>query len=96
MFLWTSVKPFSIFLASYWLPNTDITLKVDGILRRRYAGCKMALKVFRRPLPKIALYGYVISTTSKVMNFVQGFWECSKDTESVIAPTVSILLLSKS
>jgi hypothetical protein len=66
-FLWPGTKPFSMFLASCWLPNTDITPKVAGILRQRYAECNTPSKVFRRPLRKIALYGYVISTTSKVM-----------------------------
>jgi hypothetical protein len=67
MFLWPSVKPYLMFLASCWLPNTDITPKVADILRQMYAKCKVASKVFRRPLQKIVLYGYVMSTTSKVM-----------------------------
>jgi hypothetical protein len=95
MLLWPGMKPFSIFLASCWLPNTDITSKVASILRQRYAECKLALKVFRRPLPKIALYGYIMSTTSKVLYFVRGFLGVPKDTESVIAPTSSILLPPK-
>jgi hypothetical protein len=36
-----------------------MTLKVIGILRHRYAECKIASNVFRRPLLKMALYGYV-------------------------------------
>jgi hypothetical protein len=52
-------------------------------LRQRYAKCKAALKVFRRPLPKMALYGYGMSTTSNVMYSVrggfgsaEGYWAC--------------------
>jgi hypothetical protein len=56
----------------------DITLKVAGTLRQRYAKCKAASKVFRRPLPKIALYGYGMSTTSKVMYSVRGFFGSGK------------------
>jgi hypothetical protein len=66
-FLGPRVKPYSMFLASCWLPKMDITLKVPGTLRQRYAECKVASKVFRRPLPKMALDGYGMSTTSKVM-----------------------------
>jgi hypothetical protein len=78
-FLWLGVKPFSMFLASFWLPKMDITPKVTGILRQRYAKCKAALKVFRRPLPKMALYGYGMSTTSNVMYSVRGgVWECRR------------------
>jgi hypothetical protein len=84
-FLWPRVKPFSMFLAYCWLPKTDITLKVAVILRQRYDECKVALKVFRRPLPKIALYGYGILTTSKVMYSVRGFLGVPKDTESFSA-----------
>jgi hypothetical protein len=40
-----------------------MTPKVDGILRQRYAECKVASNVFRRPLSKITLYEYVMSTT---------------------------------
>jgi hypothetical protein len=56
----------------------NITPKVDSILRQRYAECKAASKVFRRPLPKIALYGYGISTTSNVMYSVRGFLGCQR------------------
>jgi hypothetical protein len=34
-----------------------MTLKVAGILRKRYPECKAASKVFNNPLPKMALYG---------------------------------------
>jgi hypothetical protein len=34
-FLWPGANPFSMFLASYWLPKKDITLKVAGILREK-------------------------------------------------------------
>jgi hypothetical protein len=84
-----------MFMASCWLPNTDISPKVAGILRQRYAECKTTSKVFRRPLPKRVLYGYVISTTLKVMYYVQGFLGVLKDTGSVIAPTGSILIPPK-
>jgi hypothetical protein len=66
-FLWPGAKSFSMFLASCWLPKMNITPKVAGTLRQRYAECKAALKMFRRPLPKMALYGYVMSMTSKVI-----------------------------
>jgi hypothetical protein len=46
-----------MFLASYWLPKMDMTLKVTGILRQRYAEFIAASKVFKGPLPKMALYG---------------------------------------
>jgi hypothetical protein len=38
------MKPFSMFLASCWLPKMDITPKAAGILRQRYAESKVALK----------------------------------------------------
>jgi hypothetical protein len=88
-------KPFSIFLASCWLPKMVMTPKVAGILRHMCAECKAASNVFRRPLLKIALYGYVISTMSKVMYSVQGFFVVSKDTRSVMALTDSILFPPK-
>jgi hypothetical protein len=62
-----------------------MTPKVADILRHMYANCKAASNVFRRPLPKIALYGYVISTISKVMYSVWGFLGLMKDTGSVMA-----------
>jgi hypothetical protein len=34
-FLWPGANPFSMFLASCWLPKKDITMKVVGILRQR-------------------------------------------------------------
>jgi hypothetical protein len=94
-FLWPGAKPFSMFLASCWLPNTDITLKAAGILRQRYAECKAASKVFRRPLPNIALYGYGMSAMSKVMYSMRGFLGVPKDTRSVIALTGLIIFLPK-
>jgi hypothetical protein len=72
------VKPFSMFLASCWLPNKDMTPKVVGVLRQRYVECKAASKVFRRPLPKIALYGYGMSITSNVMYSIRVFLECQR------------------
>jgi hypothetical protein len=84
-----------MFLASYWLPKMDITLKVAGTLRQRYDECKVALKVFRRPLPKMVLYGYVMSMTSKVIYSVHGFLGVPKDNRSVIVPTCSILFPPK-
>jgi hypothetical protein len=47
-------------------------LKVIGTLRQRYAECNAASKVFKRPLLKMALYGYGMSTTSNVMYSVRG------------------------
>jgi hypothetical protein len=52
-----------------------------------YAKCKAASKVFKRPLSKMALYGYGMSTTSNVMYSVRGFLGVPKDTWNVIAPT---------
>jgi hypothetical protein len=89
------MKPVSMILASCWLPKTKMTPKVASILRHRYAKCKAASKVFRRPLLKIALYGYVMLTTSKVMYSVRVFLGLLKDTGSVITPTGSILFPPK-
>jgi hypothetical protein len=89
-------KPFSMFLASYWLPKMDRMPKVTGTLRQRYAECKAASKVYKRPLPKMALYGYGMSTTSNVMYLVWGFLGVPKDTESVMAPIGSIVFPLKS
>jgi hypothetical protein len=50
-FLWPGAKPFSIFLASCWLPKRNMTSKVAGIFKQRYAECKAASKVFKRPPP---------------------------------------------
>jgi hypothetical protein len=72
-----------------------MTPKVAGILRHRYVECKAVLNVFRRPLLKIALYGYVMSTTSKVMYLVRGFLVVPKDTRSVMALINSILFPPK-
>jgi hypothetical protein len=85
------VKTFSIFLASYWLPKMVMTPKVAGTLRHKYVECKAALNVFRSPLLKMALYGYAMSTTLKVMYSVRGFLGVLKDTRSVMVPTGSIL-----
>jgi hypothetical protein len=63
---------------------------VTGTLRQRYAKCKAASNVFKRPLSKIALYGYDMSTTSNVMYSVRGFLGVPKDTWNVIALTSSI------
>jgi hypothetical protein len=49
-----------------------MTPKVASIIRHGYVECKAASNVFRRPLPKMALYGYVMLTTSKVMYSVRG------------------------
>jgi hypothetical protein len=69
-FLWPGVKPRLIFLASFWLSNIVIMSKVAGTLRQRYPKCRAASKVFNSPHPKIALYRYSMSMTSKVMNSV--------------------------
>jgi hypothetical protein len=84
-----------MFLASYWLQKMDITPKVAGTLRQRYVECKVAPKVFRRPLPKIVLYRYGMSTTSKVMYSMRGFLGVPKDTGSVIVQTGLILFPPK-
>jgi hypothetical protein len=84
-----------MFLASFLLQKTDITLKVAGILRQRYAECKAASKVFNNHLLKIALYGQCMSITSKMMYSVLGFVESPKDIGSVITPTSSILFPPK-
>jgi hypothetical protein len=55
----------------------------------------VASKVFKRPLLKIALYEYGMSTTSNVMYSVQGFLGVPMDTGSVMAPTGSILFSLK-
>jgi hypothetical protein len=70
--------------------------KVAGTLRHRYPECRAASKVFNRPHPNIALYGYSMSTTSKVMYSVQRFFGVSNETGNVITPTGSILLSPKS
>jgi hypothetical protein len=90
-FLCPDVKPFSMFLASCWLPKMDMTSKVTGTFRQRYAECKAASIVFNRPLSKMMLFGYGMSTTSNVMYSVRGFLGVSNDTGSVMAPTGSIL-----
>jgi hypothetical protein len=85
-----------MFLASCWLPKMDITSKVAGTLRQRYAKCKADSKVFRRPLRKMVLYGYVMSTTSKVIYSVQGFLGVWKDTGIVIVLSGLIFFPPKS
>jgi hypothetical protein len=47
--------------------KTVIMPKVVGTLRQRYPECREASKVFNSPHPKIALYGYNMSITLKVM-----------------------------
>jgi hypothetical protein len=94
-FLWPRAKPFSMFLASCWLPNTDMTPKVASTFRQWYTECKAASKVFRRTLPKMALYGYAKLMTSKVIYSVRAFLGMSKDTGSVMVLTGSILFPPK-
>jgi hypothetical protein len=72
-----------------------MTTKVAGTLRHKYAECKAASSVFRSPLPNMALYGYAMSTTSKVMYSVHGFLGVLKDTGSVMVPMGSILFPPK-
>jgi hypothetical protein len=43
----------------------------------------------------MALYGYCMLTTLKVMNYVLAFWRLPKDTSKDIEPTDSILFPSK-
>jgi hypothetical protein len=78
MLLCPGLKPFSMFLASCWLPKIDMMLKITGTLRERYAECKTASKVFKRTLQKMALYGYGLSTTSNVMYSMRGFLGCHR------------------
>jgi hypothetical protein len=94
-FLCSGMKLLSMFLASNLLPKMVMMPKVAGTLRQRYAECKATMKVYKRPLPKMALYGYGMSTTSNVMYSVRGFLGVPKDTGSVMAPTGSILFLPK-
>jgi hypothetical protein len=94
-FLCPSAKPFSMFLASCWLPKMDMTSKVAGTLIQRYAECKAASKVFKRPFSKMMLFGYGRSTTSNVMYSVRGVLGVPYDTGSVMAPTGSILFPPK-
>jgi hypothetical protein len=54
-------KPCPISHASFWLPLTVVAPKVVGTLRQRYAECRAASKVFSRPHPNMALYGYSMS-----------------------------------
>jgi hypothetical protein len=68
-----------------------MTPKVVVTLRHKYAECKAASNVFRSPLPKMALYGYAMSTTSKVMYSVRAFLGVPKDTGSVMVLKGSIL-----
>jgi hypothetical protein len=65
--------------------------KVAGIMRQRYPECRAALKVFNKPHPKMALYGYIISTTSKVIYLVRGFCGVPNEAGRVMTPTDSIL-----
>jgi hypothetical protein len=66
--------------------------KVVGTLRHRYPECRVVLKVFNRPRPNIGLYGYSMSTTSKVIYSVRGFLGVPNEKGNVITPTGSILL----
>jgi hypothetical protein len=91
IFLCPSAKPFSMFLASCWLPKMDMILKVAGTLTWRYAECKAASKVFKRPLLKMVLYGYGMSTMSNMMYSVWVFLGVPKDKWSAMNPTGSIL-----
>jgi hypothetical protein len=52
-------------------------------------------RVIRRSLSKMVLYGYAMSTTSKVIYSVRGFFGVPKDTGSVIVPTGSVLFPPK-
>jgi hypothetical protein len=51
----------------------DMTPKVAGTIRHRYVECKVASKIFKRPLSKMALFEYGMSTTSNVMYSVRMF-----------------------
>jgi hypothetical protein len=73
-----------------------MTSKVAGIMRQRYPECRASLKVFNKPHPKMALYGYSISTTSKVIYFVRGFCGVPNETGRVMTLTDSILFPLKS
>jgi hypothetical protein len=70
-------------------------LKVAGTLRHRYPEFWVASKVINRPRPNMVLYGYSMSTTSKVLYSVHGFFGVSNETGNVIAPMGSILLPPK-
>jgi hypothetical protein len=70
-------------------------LKVAGPLRQRYPECKATSKVFNSPRLKMALYGYNMSTTTKVMYYVQGFLEVPNETGNVMIPMGLILLPPK-
>jgi hypothetical protein len=72
-----------------------MTPKVVGILRHRYADCNAASNIFRRLLPKIVLYGYVMLATSKVMYSVHRFLGVPTDTGCVMAPISSIVFPPK-
>jgi hypothetical protein len=89
------MKPFSMFLASCWLPKMDMTPKVAGTIRHRYVECKVASKIFKRPLSKMALFEYGMSTTSNVMYSVWMFVGVPKDIGSVMALSGSILFPPK-
>jgi hypothetical protein len=73
--------------ASFWLPLIVMAPKVAETLRQRYAECRAASEVFSRPNPNMALYMYNMSTTSKVMYSVRGFFGVPKETGSVTTPT---------
>jgi hypothetical protein len=56
---------------------------------------RAALKVFSKPHPKMALYGYSISITLKVIYYVCGFCGVPNEMGKVMTPTGSILFPSK-
>jgi hypothetical protein len=51
--------------------------------------------VFSKPRSKMVLYGYSMSTTSKVMHYVRDFFGVPNDTDNVITPIGLILLPPK-
>jgi hypothetical protein len=55
-------------------------------MRKRYAECWAASKVFRRPLPKMVLYGYVMLTMSKVMYSVWEVFRSAKGHQECDSP----------
>jgi hypothetical protein len=77
-FLCLGAKPRSISRASFWLPLTVMAPKVAGTLRQRYAEGRAASKVFSRPCPNMALYGYSMSTTSKLCIQCGGSLGCQR------------------
>jgi hypothetical protein len=66
--------------------------KMAGTLRYMYPECRASLKVFNSPHSKMALYGYNMSTTSKVMYSMQGFFGVPNETGNVTTLMGLILL----